>query len=74
MNDEVKEKIEKLFSCYRVSYRRFLTSKQSYYVELTDPLTGKTQECTLFFSMAGAVLMIPTNNGSLEILIDERKR
>ena len=74
MNDEVKEKIEKLFSCYRVSYRRFLTSKESYYVELTDPLTGRTQECTSFFSIAGAVLMIPTNNGSLEILIDERKR
>lgn len=74
MNDEIKEKIEKLFSYYRVSYRRFLTSKESYHVELTDPLTGKTQECTLFFSMAGAVLMIPTNNGSLEILIDERKR
>lgn len=74
MNDVVKEKIETLFSCYRVSYRRFLTSKESYYVVLTDPLTGKTQECTLFFSMAGAVLLIPTSNGSLEILIDERRR
>lgn len=74
INNEIKEKIEKLFSCYRISYRKFLTADDAFHVTLTDPITCKSQKCELFLSTGGAVLSLPTNNGSLEILIDGRSK
>lgn len=65
----IKKRIERIFSGYRITYRKFITSDEAFYVDMLDPISNREEVCTLYLVPKGAVLSIPTRAGSLEIRI-----